>query len=202
VERSLGPKPVLQQLYCDAHKNGVKVLEWSEKNWNGSQCGVTQLYSWCRENSPQAYNSTAILEWAESSATCIAATGFDGVMLDAEGAYTVTHPKLRAAVTAGVCALKSALNKALPGSVLYWTVDTGNYFDYKTMIDKQCVDMFLDMDYCLCNTDSRANAPLERVNRTAEIFKGFGVPPEKLGIIFPWFGCVSDRAAALIPSFR
>ena len=107
----------------------------------------------------------------------------------AEGAYTTTHPKLRARVTAGVCALKPALTKALPGSVLYWTVDTGNYFDYGEMITKQCVDMFLDMDYCLCKPDSRANAPLARVNRTAEIFKGYGVPPEKLGIVFPWFGC-------------
>ena len=78
----LGPKPELQQLYCDAHKHGVKVLDWSAKSWNGTGCGVTQLYSWCRTNSPEVYNQTAILAWAESTAACLAATGFDGVMLD------------------------------------------------------------------------------------------------------------------------
>ena len=76
-------------------------------------------------------------------ATGIAATGFDGAMLDFEGDYTKLWPTLRAQVTVGVCALKSALTKALPGAVLYWSVDTGNYFDYSEMIDKQCVDMFL-----------------------------------------------------------
>lgn len=73
--------------------------------------------------------------------------------------------------------------------IRYWTVDTGSYFDYKTMTDQGCVDLWLDMDYCLCNEVQRANAMLSRVNVTATIFSEYGVAPDKLGMVFPWFGC-------------
>ena len=167
----LGPQARYHPLYCDAHKHGVKVLDAGSGTWNGSR-ELLEFYKWCLSNSLQAYNQTAILAWAERTAAGIAGTGFDGAMLDFEGDYTITHPKLRAQVTVGVCALKSALTKAVPGAVLYWTVDTGRYFDYGEMIDKQCVDMFLVMDYCLCNPDSRSNAPLNRVNRASHHFIG------------------------------
>jgi hypothetical protein len=165
----LGPQARYHQLYCDAHKHGVKVLDAGSGTWNGSR-QLLEFYKWCLTNSSQAYNQAAILAWAESTATGIAATGFDGAMLDFEGDYTKLWPTLRAQVTVGVCALKSALTRALPGAVLYWSVDTGNYFDYSEMIDQQCVDMFLVMDYCLCTPDSRSNAPLTRVNRTSRHF--------------------------------
>ena len=42
-------------------------------------------------------------------------------------AHTVTHTRVRA--------------RASP---------QGNYFDYKELTDKECVDMWLDMDYCTC----------------------------------------------------
>ena len=61
------------------------------------------------------------------TAACIKAQGFDGILLDAEGAYTVGKPKVKAAVTKAVCTLKAALRKVLPDAVLMWTADTGPY---------------------------------------------------------------------------
>ena len=49
----------------------------------------------------------------------------------------------QAAITFAVCELKRALNATLPGSWQAWTTDTGAYFDYKTMTEEGCIDMWL-----------------------------------------------------------
>ena len=53
-----------QQLYCTAHKNGVKVLQWSEGSWNGTNCGAAEFYSWCIKNDPRIFNDSAVAAWA------------------------------------------------------------------------------------------------------------------------------------------
>ena len=81
-----------------------------------------------------------------------------------EQAYTVGKPAVRAAVTSAYCKLKKEVSAAIPGSVLYWTADTGNYFDYKTLTDEGCVDLWLDMDYCRCtSTNPGGNADIASV---------------------------------------
>ena len=95
-------------LYCTAHRHGVKVLQWSETSYNGTGCGATGLYGWCRSvqsgkdsGNSTIFNSTAVSGWAKQTAACIVAQGFDGIMLDMEGSYTVGRPDIRAAVAVG-----------------------------------------------------------------------------------------------------
>jgi hypothetical protein len=185
------------ELYCTAHRHGVKVLQWSEASYNGTGCGAAEFYGWCRSvqsgkqsGNSTIFNSTAIRAWAEKTAVCIVAQGFDGIMLDMEGSYTVGRSDIRAAVTAGVCELKKQLRAVLPDGEIFWAVDTGNYFDYKQMTDDDCVDLWLDMDYCRCTPTNRGgNAALSNTAGIVADYKRYGVSPDKLGVIFPWFGC-------------
>lgn len=182
-------KRAAQQLYCTAHRHGVKVLQWSEASWNGTNCGADEFYGWCRKNDPRIFNSTAVNAWAASTAACIKAQGFDGILLDAEGSYTVGKPQVKAAVTKAVCTLKTALRRAVPHAVIYWTADTGPYFDYGTLTADGCVDLWLDMDYCRCSPTNRGgNAAISSIAGITEKYKSYGVNSTHLGIIFPWFG--------------
>ena len=189
-------KHAAQQLYCTAHKHGVKVLQWSEGSWNGTNCGASEFYSWCLKGDSRIFNDSAVQAWATSTAACINAQGFDGILLDAEGAYTVGKPKVKAAVTKAVCTLKAALHTVLPQAVLYWTADTGPYFDYATLTNDGCVDLWLDMDYCRCSPTNRGgNAALSSIAGITDTYKHYGVNTSHLGIVFPWFGKPSDSVA-------
>ena len=130
--------------------------------------------------------------------------GFDGVLLDIEG-VTVPSQKERDAITFAVCALKTALNATLPGSMVAWTTDTGNYFDYAAMTRGGCVDLWLDMAYSWCVPEethsalrNRANAPLPFLTGAGGIVETytqrFGVPLSKLGVLLPWYGCAFECA--------
>ena len=131
------------ELYCKAHQHNTRVLAWGYESWNGGSCPVTEFYSWARNKDPRMYNSTAVQEWANVTATCVAKSGFDGVMLDQEG---IGGPPIgtvaeRTAITYAVCELKAALNKSIPGSMVAWSTDTGPYFDYAAMTNQGCVDL-------------------------------------------------------------
>ena len=70
------------------------------------------------------YDVKAVAEWADYAARCVAANGFDGIMLDMEAIPNGATAPMRPAITAAVCTLKGALKKALPGGVLFWSADT------------------------------------------------------------------------------
>ena len=206
------------EVYCQAYRVGAKVLAWSQPGWNNTACAVTDVYDLWRHSDPQMYNASHIAAWATETAECLAATGWDGVLFDAE----ITPPdgaKGRAAVTMAVCALKRALQKVIPGAPVYFAVGAGvAAFDFANMSEKeQCVDMWMIMDYCLCRAlappNLRANADIRTIDGVVQHYREFGVPMERVvsrhdiadvwaafcqecqqyrceqGMIFPWFGC-------------
>jgi hypothetical protein len=139
----------------------------------------------------------AVLTWADEVAACIPNRGFDGVLLDQEAIDIDMNQTEKEAITFAVCALKSALNKTLPGNMVAWTTDVGAYFDYATMTQQGCVDLWLDMAYSWCvdyethsQTRNRAPTPMSFIDEIVQIYETkFEVPASKLGIIFPWYGC-------------
>ena len=55
--------------------------------------------------------------------------------------------------------------------------------------DRRCVDLWLDMDYCRCSPENRGgNAALSNTAGVVAAYHKYGVSPDKLGIVFPWFG--------------
>ena len=125
-------------MYCTAHKNNARVLEWSMMGNPvtdnvTSHCPVTELYVWARSKNStlhaKMYDDAAVAAWASASAACVAAHGLDGVLLDMEGGGDSSDPAKRNqtqrdAIVKGVCALKQQLTAQIPGSVLFWTTDT------------------------------------------------------------------------------
>ena len=193
-----------QQTYCTAHEHGVRVLDWGFYSYDGvTWCGmIPTFWAWASAGDDKMFNQTAVRKWAKDSASCVPAKGFDGVLLDMEGpgmAVGATNKTFRDAVTFAVCALKAELNKTLPGNVLYWTTDTGPYFDYHAMTVNGCVDMWLDMFYWCIDYElhatyrNRANSPMPFITMPGGIIDTyvhkFGVPVSHLGVIFPFFAC-------------
>ena len=187
--------------FCHAKTNGVRVLAWAAASWSGRSCGVADLYGWFRSSDPQRLNKSAVDAWAASAADCLAAEGYDGVSLDMEGiGRSIGPPEDYDAITYGVCQLRAELNRTIPGALMTWTTDVGAYFDYKAMTDRTCVDIWLDMAYAWCITTeahsmtrNRAQVPLPFVTGPGSIVdtytNHFGVPADRLGIVFPWYGC-------------
>jgi hypothetical protein len=194
-----------QQYFCAAKKAKKRVLNWAASSWSGTNCGVATFYSWARDGDARRYNKTAVNAWARDTSECLATEGFDGISLDMEGigrgkGPDKDNPAIVDAITYAVCQLRSELNRTIPGNLAAWTTDVGNYFDYKAMTDRGCIDIWLDMAYSWCVTEeyhsltrNRANAPLPFVSGPGSIVdtytRKFGVPVERLGIVFPWYGC-------------
>ena len=189
-------------LWCTAHENKARILDWGYKNAEGVGCPVTRFYGWARDRNGnksnlEMFNQTAVLAWADEVATCIPEKGFDGVLLDQEGIDVDFNETEKEAITFAVCALKQALNKTLPGNMVAWTTDVGAYFDYATMTSQGCVDLWLDMAYQWCvdyeahsETRNRAPTPLAFIDEIVETYETkFKVPSSKLGVVFPWYGC-------------
>ena len=73
-------------------------------------------------------------------------------------------------------------------------------FDYATMTEEGCVDLWLDMAYCWCvtaeghsATRNRSPTPLAFIDEIVETYETkFKVPASKLGVVFPWYGCSFD----------
>ncbi len=141
------------ETFCTAHRSGARILNWSPlpqgntSSGSGGQpvvkrdCGVTEFYSWARQRngdpgSQAMFNRTAVQQWARETATCIPASGFDGVLLDQEAIDLDFNQTEKDAITFAVCALKSELNKTLPGNMVAWTSDVGAYFDYKALTEQ------------------------------------------------------------------
>ena len=194
-----GPKHgVGQEMYCKAHAHGARVLTWGYGGWNGTHCPIGEYYKWWITKDPRVHNASAVKDWASRCASCVRELGYDGILLDME---TIGGPPLgpvleRTLITTAVCELKTALTAAIPGSKLVWTVDTGPYFDFKEMTERDCVDTWLDMDYSRCAsvekhslTSNRATAPVAFTASIVENFKAKGIPASRMGIIFPWMGC-------------
>eukprot|EP01052_Picozoa_sp_SAG31_P040486 SAG31_NODE_5873_length_2280_cov_1.418615_1_plen_272_part_10 len=113
-------------MYCHAHKNGVRMLSWDGGKGRGSSplvepgggCPTSQFYSWALKKDPRMYDQLSVHSWAVNTSACIVASGYDGILLDAEGSGSTSNQTERAAVTAAVCELRTELHKALPGALL------------------------------------------------------------------------------------
>jgi hypothetical protein len=188
-----------QQMFCTAHAHGARVLTWGYGGIYGAHCPVAEYYKWWETKDVRVHNQSAVRDWAARSASCVVAQGFDGILLDMEtiGGPPIGPASERTLITAAVCELRAALNASLPGAMLAWTVDTGFYFDFKEMTDRRCVDLWLDMDYSRCEseekhslTSNRAPAPISFTAAVVQNYAAKGVPVNRLGIVFPWFGCI------------
>ena len=137
-----------QEMYCMAHKHGARVLSWGYGGVYGVHCPIGEYYKWWTEKDARTHNSSAVQDWAQRSAECVAAQGYDGILLDMETlAPPFVAPAEKPLITAAVCELREALNVSIPGGMLSWTTDTGKYFEYDKMTARRCVDLWLDMDY-------------------------------------------------------
>ena len=113
----------------------------------------------------------------------------DGVQLDIEGLMNVQKPG-RDALTAGICALQKALEKAIPGSLLTLTeaatpfasgvygASLPQYGQLDMVSVDKCVDFFQPGAYCTC---VGGPPPLFAANRSALNTTSWGIPPGTLG---------------------
>jgi hypothetical protein len=120
--------------------------------------------------------------WATQSAAWVVANGFDGALLDIEGIDATKGDKaFLDSITLGYCALKAALEKALPGSLLTWasaftpyasgvvgvSLPKYGFADFHAL--GQCVDYFLPGAYCTCTGGpAPAGADLKAMQITEE----------------------------------
>jgi hypothetical protein len=199
------------ELLCTAHQHGVRVLPWSQSAF-GNPSPIAVLYEEYRykykDTVPIFHNKTAVDANAAASAQFVVDNGFDGILLDAEGLSALTPAsmqQLRGDLVHWAKQLRSELTKVLPGSLLTWTTGQnatqGNLtvYDYRSINDH--VDFFQPMEYCnsgavsMPNTrahqiyySSRSNAPIWTLNMTVTDYAKFGIKPQKLVMLLPWFG--------------
>jgi len=200
----LGPNyPTAQDLYCKAHASNIPVYTWGYESYDGGSCPVTRFYGWALSGNANVYDKEATTAWAQETAACVVEKGFDGILLDMEGigGPPLGPEEMLDAITFAVCTLKSELVKHLPYGRIYWTADTGPYYDYDTLTRDGCVDLWIDMayDWCVANElnidyRNRANSPLPYINQHPDSIvpmytEQYNVPVNKLGIAFPWYGC-------------
>lgn len=196
----------LQQLYCEAHRSGARVLDWTSCGPTEC-CPVDEFYGWLRSKDKKSLNQTIVTSWAKSTAACIKRAGLDGVLLDLEdvGAHIWPGVDAMSAIKFGVCELRRALNATLPGSLLIWTTMDSRLANYGQLAVDGCVDFYLEMQYASCRGEethslsvNRATAPLGAVNTTISRYLsnctnctfdwypdayvgGFGIPPWNSG---------------------
>ena len=65
------------ELFCRAHKEGVRMLSWSEE----LGCPTGGYYQWALAKDPRMFDNDAVHEWAVNTSSCLAAAGYDGVSL-------------------------------------------------------------------------------------------------------------------------
>jgi hypothetical protein len=117
-------------LLCTAHKHGVRVLPWSGPAW-GQSNPIVEPYELYRYQHLEVYaNETYIAANAKLAASFVVSSGFDGVLLDAEGLRPYsTMPvgaaeRLRKGLVFWASRLRAELDNVLPGGILTWTVDS------------------------------------------------------------------------------
>ena len=69
------------ELFCKAHKEGVRMLSWSEE----LGCPTGGYYQWALAKDPRMFDKDAVHEWAVNTSSCLAAAGYDGVSLGTLG---------------------------------------------------------------------------------------------------------------------
>ena len=193
---SPGVQAVDQEMYCTAHRNGVRVLSWTDCGPTLC-CPVSELYKWLLSkdrtklnvtkdaNGFFTLNNTLITSWARTTATCIANAGLDGVLLDLEdvGGHQWPGVDSMSAIKFGVCQLRKYLNQTIPGSLVVWTTEDSRLADYRTIAEDGCVDFYLEMAYgkgCVAtethgagNSNGhgcRSNAPIATLNNSIHCY--------------------------------
>jgi hypothetical protein len=149
-------------LLCTAHKHNVRVLPWSGEAW-GRANPIVQPYEAYRYSHVEVFSNHSHIDAnAKQAAAFVVASGFDGILLDAEGlrADSATMPagaegRLRKGLVYWASRLRNELDSALPGAVLTWTVNSnatagdtvGKTYDYTNL--SPSMDFFQPMEYCL-----------------------------------------------------
>ena len=199
------------ELLCTAHKHGVRVLPWSGPAF-GHANPIAALYDEYRYKYKDTvavfHNKTAVDANAAASVKFVVENGFDGILLDAEGLSALTPAttlQLRGDLVHWVAKLRSELNIALPGSLLTWTTDQnathGNDTVYSFADLGKYVDFFQPMEYCNAGAvpmpnslphrirySSRSNDPIWALTQTVQDYARFGIGPEQIVMLLPWFG--------------
>jgi hypothetical protein len=138
---------ISQDLLCQAHERGVRVVGFTYWPWN------TSPESW-----GQLANATKRRLWVEGAVATAVRLGLDGYNVDIEGQMNAS---LRSSLTSLTCELKAALTAAIPGASVSFdlAVDPGAYppimlgYDYAGLA--RCLDTLSPMAY-----DSESKPPI------------------------------------------
>ena len=115
--------------------------------------------------------------------------------------------QLRVDLVTWARSLRAELTKQLPGSMLTWTTDNNATHANATVYDMarlaEHLDLVMPMEYCNSGDvampnlhphthtimySSRANAAIYDIPLTVSSYAKFGILPDKMAIILPWFG--------------
>ena len=154
-------RPEGYALLCKAHQHNVRVLPWSAAAF-GQASPIAALYEAYRykwkDTVPVYHNRSAVAANVAASVSFVVDSGFDGILLDAEGLSALTPAataELRTDLVAWAGLLREGLARALPGSMLTWTTDNNATRANATVYDMaglaQHLDLFLPMEYVLRN---------------------------------------------------
>ena len=193
-------------LLCTAHKHGVRVLPWSGMAW-GKPNPIVEPYRAYRYQHREVYSNTTYIDQnAKLAAAFVISSGFDGILLDAEGLRPYSafpagaYGRLRTGLVYWVSRLRTELDKVLPGGILTWTVDSnatradkiGRTYDFAGLAQAG-VDYFQPMEYCLSGDTpmtgrrphhiyytSRSNDPIWTLNETVQSFAKYGINASRL----------------------
>lgn len=134
--------PLEPELLCAAHKQGVRILDWS----NFISGGANNPHN--PYNDPSLLLSPAkIATWIDNSVTALVANGYDGAMLDIEVGFS--DKPHRDGLKAAICGLKAKLEAAIPGSLVAFATAyyiQGNPYDYAAIA--ACGVLLMPMTYC------------------------------------------------------
>jgi len=183
--------PLEPELFCAAHRHGVRILDWT--NFIGSQNPNPF-------NNPDMLLSPAkIATWIDNSVAALVAHGYDGALLDIEVGFSdAPH---RDGLKAAICGLKAKLDTAIPGSMVAFATAyyiQGNPYDYAAIA--ACGVVLMPMTYCnewiynatATKIPSRRVAgacnPLTSLANELEAYTRAGVKPSQVVPVLPWFG--------------
>jgi hypothetical protein len=191
------------ELICAAHANNARVLIWDGGigGCNGGNpsnssfpCANTvaspipEFLSQIKATPTVPPSHATIDAWAVKSASYVKRLGMDGVVLDIEGIVNTTQSS-RDALSYGICALRQALERSIPGSMLTLTMAATPFasgvhgaslpeygmFDIQA-IDR-CIDFFQPGAYCTC---VGGPPPIFSGNGSALNTSSWGIPPGTL----------------------
>lgn len=202
------------RLLCTAHKHRVRVLPWSGVGTGGRPNPIAQPYEAYRYQHREVFSNRSYVDaHATASAAFVVSCGFDGILLDAEGLHGVPQdpvgslPRLRTGLVYWAARLRQELDRALPGSLLTWTVGQNATSDdvvrrsYDYLALSKYIDFFQPMEYCNSGDvglggrlprqiyySSRSNDPLYTLNMTVHTYRSLGIATQQLVMLLPWFG--------------